>query len=143
MPASRRAAATTFAPRSWPSRPGLATRTRVGRARVWVFMVGRSYPLRERATSARDTDCVRDRGSGIGDQGSGASGKPLTLAPGPWPLEEYRLAVRPVHAFQRMADFIERAVGTSRIQHRGNHVRVPLPRLAQSIECPLHAVGIP
>src|SRR5436190_517765 len=31
MPASRSAAATTFAPRSWPSRPGLATRTRMGR----------------------------------------------------------------------------------------------------------------
>src|SRR6476661_1541316 len=31
MPASRRAAATTLAPRSWPSRPGFATRTRMGR----------------------------------------------------------------------------------------------------------------
>src|SRR5215217_193041 len=31
IPASRRAAATTLAPRSWPSRPGLATRTRIGR----------------------------------------------------------------------------------------------------------------
>src|SRR5258705_3696794 len=31
MPASRSAAATTLAPRSWPSRPGLATRTRMGR----------------------------------------------------------------------------------------------------------------
>src|SRR5512140_1924482 len=31
-PASRRARATTFAPRSWPSRPGLATRMRTLRA---------------------------------------------------------------------------------------------------------------
>src|SRR5437867_4142542 len=31
MPASRSAAATTLAPRSWPSRPGLATSTRMGR----------------------------------------------------------------------------------------------------------------
>jgi uncharacterized membrane-anchored protein len=31
MPASRSAAATTFAPLSWPSRPGLATSTRIGR----------------------------------------------------------------------------------------------------------------
>src|SRR3954454_9706524 len=30
IPASRSAAATTLAPRSWPSRPGLATRTRIG-----------------------------------------------------------------------------------------------------------------
>ena len=30
IPASLSAAATTFAPRSWPSRPGLATRTRIG-----------------------------------------------------------------------------------------------------------------
>src|SRR5712692_6902044 len=29
MPASRNARAITFAPRSWPSRPGLATRTRI------------------------------------------------------------------------------------------------------------------
>src|SRR3954464_14478565 len=29
IPASRRARAMTFAPRSWPSRPGLATRTRI------------------------------------------------------------------------------------------------------------------
>ncbi len=31
MPASRSAAATTLAPRSWPSSPGLATSTRMGR----------------------------------------------------------------------------------------------------------------
>src|ERR1700722_17239142 len=30
MPASRRARAMIFAPRSWPSRPGFATRTRIG-----------------------------------------------------------------------------------------------------------------
>src|SRR5450432_2848863 len=29
MPASRRARAITLAPRSWPSRPGFATRTRI------------------------------------------------------------------------------------------------------------------
>src|SRR5581483_9574754 len=32
MPASRSARATTLAPRSWPSSPGLATRTRIGGA---------------------------------------------------------------------------------------------------------------
>src|SRR5579875_3193210 len=32
MPASRSARATILAPRSWPSRPGLATRTRMGLA---------------------------------------------------------------------------------------------------------------
>src|ERR1700721_340530 len=31
MPASRSARAMTLAPRSWPSRPGLATSTRIGR----------------------------------------------------------------------------------------------------------------
>src|SRR5262249_18385351 len=34
MPASRSAAATTLAPRSWPSRPGLPTSTRILRA-IW------------------------------------------------------------------------------------------------------------
>src|SRR5512132_3566429 len=37
MPASRRAAATTLAPRSWPSRPGFATSTRIGRERCRGF----------------------------------------------------------------------------------------------------------
>src|SRR3954463_10246826 len=32
MPASRRARAITLAPRSWPSRPGLATKTRIRRS---------------------------------------------------------------------------------------------------------------
>src|SRR5437660_2655649 len=34
MPASRRARAITFAPRSWPSRPGLAINTRIGRSGI-------------------------------------------------------------------------------------------------------------
>src|SRR6266576_2166130 len=46
MPASRSARAITLAPRSWPSRPGLATSTRIGfvicsdRAR---FLIGAEY----------------------------------------------------------------------------------------------------
>src|SRR4051794_29427378 len=35
MPASRSARAMIFAPRSWPSRPGLATTTRILRAMAW------------------------------------------------------------------------------------------------------------
>src|SRR5207302_3273083 len=44
MPASRRARAITLAPRSWPSRPGLATRTRIfGSAIAGLFNhIGRS-----------------------------------------------------------------------------------------------------
>src|SRR6266700_1631318 len=44
MPASRRARAITLAPRSWPSRPGLATRTRIfGSAIAGLFKhIGRS-----------------------------------------------------------------------------------------------------
>src|SRR5579875_1070559 len=34
MPASRKARASTFAPRSCPSRPGFATRTRIGRSAI-------------------------------------------------------------------------------------------------------------
>src|SRR3954469_24515132 len=37
MPASRRARAMIFAPRSWPSRPGLATTTRIFRAVVLMW----------------------------------------------------------------------------------------------------------
>src|SRR5690349_14025203 len=39
IPASRRARATTFAPRSWPSRPGLATTIR-----IWSCIVVSPFP---------------------------------------------------------------------------------------------------
>src|SRR3990170_6746819 len=49
MPASRSARATTLAPRSWPSRPGLAMRTRMG---GWIMVAvacaaDRSVPHRQ------------------------------------------------------------------------------------------------
>src|SRR5438132_1238391 len=47
MPASRRARAITLAPRSWPSRPGLATRTRILRSE------GIGYDFTKASTTAR------------------------------------------------------------------------------------------
>src|SRR5918992_5636292 len=44
MPASRRARAMIFAPRSWPSRPGLATTTRIT-SEDGCFGVGAEYAL--------------------------------------------------------------------------------------------------
>src|ERR1700730_1750274 len=41
MPASRRARAITFAPRSWPSSPGLATSTRMGCGMVLTIRIHR------------------------------------------------------------------------------------------------------
>ena len=56
IPASRRAAATTFAPRSWPSRPGFATSTRIGRDSVMGRPLrGRESRPAESSTSATDT----------------------------------------------------------------------------------------
>src|SRR5215216_4398249 len=63
MPASRRARATTLAPRSWPSRPGLATRTRIWRC--WVM----GLPLRL-ALDQLDEDAV---GGARRDEGDGAA----------------------------------------------------------------------
>src|SRR4051812_13422053 len=65
MPASRSARAMTFAPRSCPSRPGLAMTTRIGRAMgpdytggpeaaVARRRGGRGYPARGEARSMRD-----------------------------------------------------------------------------------------
>src|ERR1019366_6082380 len=49
MPASRRARAITFAPRSWPSNPGLATRTRIGVCMAIWFAYSKSRGLLVRA----------------------------------------------------------------------------------------------
>src|SRR3954447_7644516 len=50
MPASRSARATTFAPRSWPSRPGLATTTRMRPVElVTRFSKGKSGSVEEYA----------------------------------------------------------------------------------------------
>ena len=43
MPASRKARAITFAPRSCPSNPGLATRTRIGRVLLALFVVSIAF----------------------------------------------------------------------------------------------------
>src|SRR6478672_12969352 len=56
MPASRSARTSTLAPRSWPSRPGLAIRTRIGwvsavdiksLARLSAQLTGRDHTLEE------------------------------------------------------------------------------------------------
>src|SRR5918994_6950151 len=46
MPASRKARAMIFAPRSWPSRPGLATTTRILRAVGAVGAMGGAFYVR-------------------------------------------------------------------------------------------------
>src|SRR4051812_8054029 len=83
MPASRSAAATTLAPRSWPSRPGLATRTRIGliertklaaakRERQSVlFLSGDEQHLgrRSRERFVRESiESLYDHQTGIGEQ---------------------------------------------------------------------------
>src|SRR4051812_22118360 len=58
MPASRSARAMIFAPRSWPSRPGLATTTRILRFEDASIGV-RSYPAALRRSAV---DQLRERG---------------------------------------------------------------------------------
>src|SRR5919107_1472226 len=52
IPASRRARAMIFAPRSWPSRPGLATTTRILRVCV-LFTAARKLPHAQPQVHAR------------------------------------------------------------------------------------------
>src|SRR5450759_4806961 len=58
IPASRSAAAITFAPRSWPSRPGFATRMRMGRGRsapvIGAFLLRGSPGSDKLAAQGRD-----------------------------------------------------------------------------------------
>src|SRR5438477_6666714 len=53
MPASRRARATIFAPRSWPSRPGLATSTRIRRSGIPFLVFVVSVAVRPQAANER------------------------------------------------------------------------------------------
>src|SRR4029079_2957177 len=83
IPASRSAAATTLAPRSWPSRPGLATRTRIGlieRIKLEAASVERQSVLllprdeqhlrrRSRQRTVGETvECLLDDQPGAGEQ---------------------------------------------------------------------------
>src|ERR1700733_11291224 len=53
MPASRRARAITFAPRSCPSRPGLATSTRMGVARAVIMATAENTIRNSQETASR------------------------------------------------------------------------------------------
>src|SRR5438128_11587421 len=53
MPASRRARATIFAPRSWPSRPGLATNTRMRRSGIPFLIFVVFVAVRPQTTNER------------------------------------------------------------------------------------------
>src|SRR3989304_1477074 len=70
MPASRRARATTLAPRSWPSRPGFAIRTRIFFAIGTTSIEERLLPDPEDgAHHVADLPERRLRPHGIEDQG--------------------------------------------------------------------------
>src|SRR5215813_12532919 len=53
MPASRRARAMTLAPRSWPSRPGFAMSTRIGRSAPLSFAIVREEFINSLPQAAR------------------------------------------------------------------------------------------
>src|SRR4051812_27633161 len=63
IPASRRALAMTLAPRSCPSRPGLAIKTRIGRVlcSIWTCFSGPfGAPSAGQSVSADDRDRIAD-----------------------------------------------------------------------------------
>src|SRR6185436_15769723 len=120
-PASRRAAATTFAPRSWPSRPGLATITR-NFLRLACFIglpIDRRFaPFSELRLERVDDfperhapfDPVEERGHEVG---AVAGGRPDRLQ-GP----EHRSSVP---ALLELADFGDLVALDSRIDLEGRH----------------------
>src|SRR3954447_15981299 len=62
IPASRSARATTFAPRSWPSRPGLATTTRI-REPMCTNLQRRPPPVRRTRLPVAHRDRLVDLGA--------------------------------------------------------------------------------
>src|SRR5215208_7156052 len=73
MPASRRARAMIFAPRSWPSRPGLATTTRILRPEPLAPLVVSS------AEASMGGGSLEDRCLGVGPEDLLQSGDDLAL----------------------------------------------------------------
>src|SRR5579872_862833 len=67
MPASRSARAMTLAPRSCPSRPGLATSTRIGEVRSCIGTLKNSTA--RRCSTARGTGTDGGRSASVGDGG--------------------------------------------------------------------------
>src|SRR5438105_14307738 len=86
IPASRRARAITLAPRSWPSKPGLATSTRMGAdmksdaARFLVRAKNLSQGVTDLAQRRVNADRIQDKRHGIhrsfGSPPEGIKGSP-------------------------------------------------------------------
>src|SRR3982750_210872 len=74
MPASRRARAMILAPRSWPSKPGLATTTRILRAVAVVIGGGRVAPALENGRLRIRPEDLLHGGDHLALGGAGAGG---------------------------------------------------------------------
>src|SRR4051812_32833012 len=122
MPASRRARAMIFAPRSCPSRPGLATTTRILRAVDGALLAASS------AEASMGGGSVELRGQRAGGQRAGgqrAEGRvgapPSALCPLPsalCPLEDRRLPVGAEDLLERRNDLALRRVGAGAVEQR-------------------------
>src|ERR1039458_269908 len=124
MPSSRKARAMILAPRSWPSRPGLATSTRIG--------CGMASILTFWFRSIFGTPLPRGRGS---DQSRDRKGAVLRWC-GIWRswLEVGVLPIRAEDAAQGVADFSQGGVGADGIEEQGHSVFGSLGGALQSVE---------
>src|SRR2546421_643796 len=121
MPASRRARAMTFAPRSCPSSPGLAITTlslRILGPGIWGSGFG-----------------VRDSGFGIRDL---ANPESQIQIPNPESLDDWHFLVFAPHFTERVAHLADRRVSPHGVENREHHVLGRARRDAQPIERPLN-----
>src|SRR5215471_8241186 len=77
-PASRSARATTFAPRSWPSRPAFATITRILPMAASLVHAGNAV-LRDHRAALRTRGRQGGRGAGGGRRGTRDAGAPAQV----------------------------------------------------------------
>src|SRR5580765_7623811 len=59
------------------------------------------------------------------------------------PLEKHRLAIRPVHRFQNVANLVESAIGPGAVQHRRDDVLIGGRGGSQRLEFLIDRVGVP
>src|SRR5690606_30292520 len=156
MPASRSARAITLAPRSWPSSPGFAMMTRVFVMNLPCIRPAPESPFYCKGHSAagRPHACHRASNGYVERRPPSFRTSPRDYVPvaAPTchapaavtdPLNRHRLVKLSPQIAQRAAHFTDCHAVARAVDERGHDVVVGTRHVAEPVERPLHAPGVP